>query len=128
MRRRKQQIRMTVVMMILVLTAVFGVSGTVLSQQKGMSKEKQSYYRAMEQEYVRELRDFLKEQGYQDSGVTMNRIIDEDERVEYVVTIHHRRILELDEQEKEHLLMVCGEIEFPVRDCGFSHKFLETDL
>ena len=113
---------------LLILISALGVSGTVLSQRSGMSREMQEYYRHAEHEYVKEIRTFLAQQGYSDSGVTMNRIINEDESVDYVVTIHHRKISALEETQKDALLASCKEIEFPVENCGFYHKFLESDF
>lgn len=128
MKRINKMIRTTIFTALLILIAAFGISGTVLSQKDGMSKEMQEYYRTVEQEYVKELRTYLTQQGYSDSGVTMNRIINEDGSRDYIVTIHHRRIAGLEDTEKEALLASCKEITFPVEDCGFYHKFLESDF
>lgn len=128
MKRINKMIRTIVFTALLILIAAFGISGTVLSQKDGMSKEMQEYYRTVEKEYVKELRTYLAQQGYSDSGVTMNRIINEDGSRDYVVTIRHRRIEGLEDTEKEALLASCKEIAFPVEDCGFYHKFLESDF
>ena len=84
MKRINKMIRTTIFTALLILIAAFGISGTVLSQKDGMSKEMQEYYRTVEQEYVKELRTYLTQQGYSDSGVTMNRIINEDGTIQYV--------------------------------------------
>lgn len=128
MKRINRMIRTIIFTTLLILIAAFGVSGTVLSQKSGMSGEMQEYYRNAEHEYVKRIRTFLAKQGYSDSGVTMNRIINEDGSMDYVVTIHHRKISELEKTQQDALLASCKEIEFPVEDCVFYHKFLESDF
>lgn len=128
MKKLNQTVKTLIATALLVLIAAFGISGTVFSQKNGMSEAMHEYYRTVEREYVKEIRVFLTEQGYSNSGVTMNRITNEDGSMEYVVTIHHRRISRLEESEKEALLAACSELDFPVEDCGFYHKFLEADF
>lgn len=128
MKRISRMVRTVVFTVLLVVIAAFAISGTVFCQKDGTSKEMQEYYKTMEQEYVKEIRTFLAEKGYSDSGVTMNRIINEDGSREYLVTIHHKKISRLEEEQKEALLASCKEITFPDKDCGFCHKFLEMDL
>lgn len=118
----------TIITALLVLIAAMGISATVISQDKGMSKVEQQYYKEMEREYVKDLRTLLANKGYSNSGVTMNRIINEDGSMEYLVTIHHKRISKLDNTDKQKLVVACNEIEFPMENCNFYHEFLETDL
>ena len=70
------------------------------------------------------LRDYLAEKGYADSGITMNYVTDEDGTVEYTVTIHHRKIDKLDEEEKIHLAEECKGLEAWVDPYIFSIVFL----
>ncbi len=111
---------------LLILICAFAISGTVLSQSREAAKEQHEYYRMLEDEYVKEMRAFLEEQGYAFSGVTMNRVIYEDGSIEYKVMIHHRRISDLDAEQKEALLASCREIKFPVEGCSFRYEFLES--
>lgn len=114
--------------LLLLLLCIFCISGTVISQEKGKSKVEEKYYHQMEQAYVKEIRAFLNERGYKNSGVSMTYILEEDGSRDYTVTIHHKRIEKLGEEGREKLLEECRQIEFPAEDCGFCHKFLETDL
>ncbi|MDE7404890.1 MAG: hypothetical protein K2M81_07280, partial [Lachnospiraceae bacterium] len=79
-------------------------------------------------EYVKKIRKLLTERGYCNSGVTMNRVVQEDGSRQYTVTIHHRRIMQLNEEQQKELLDECRMIDFPVEDCIFCYEFLETDL
>ena len=118
----------TIITALLVLIAAMGISATVISQDKGMSKVEQQYYKEMEKEYVKDLRALLANKGYSNSGVTMNRVINEDGSMEYLVTIHHKRISKLDNTDRQKLVAECNEIAFPMENCNFYHEFLETDL
>ena len=118
----------TVVTMLLILIIAFCICGTAFGQNRGRNQAQERYYRAMEQEYVKEIRKLLTERGYCNSGVTMNRVVQEDGSRQYTVTIHHRRITRLDEEQQNELLDECRMIDFPVEDCTFCHEFLETDL
>lgn len=124
----KNRILGAVFTLLLLFACMFCISGTVISQEKGKSKVEKKYYHQIEQAYVKEIRAFLNDRGYKDSGVTMTYILKEDGSRDYTVMIHHKRIEKLGEKEKKDLLDECRQIEFPVEDCGFCHTFLETDL
>lgn len=112
----------------LVLVTAFCVSGTVNGKGKQDARAREQYYHAAEQEYVQEIRNFLEERGYCNSGVTMNSVIWEDGSREYTVLIHHRRIEKLSDEQRETLITECRSIAFPVENCSLSYEFLETDL
>lgn len=113
---------------LLVMIGTLFLSMAVLSQSREAVRQQKEYYKTLEQEYVKRMSEFLKEQGYANSGITMNRMIEEDGTLRYTVTIHHRRIEQLDDIQRRELLSKCQEIEFPEQDCSFYHKFLETSL
>lgn len=104
------------------------MSLTALGGERETFREQKEYYKALEQEYIRDMRDFLTGQGYADSGITMNRVIEEDGSLQYVVTIHHSRISQLDPEGREQLLTKCESIEFQDKECGLCHKFLEDSF
>lgn len=113
---------------LLIFMIALCISGTVISQERNKSRIEEKYYRELEHDYVEEIRSFLAQEGYKNSGVTMTKIIEESGMRNYTVTIHHRKINSLTEKEKAVLEKKCGRIEFPVKGCGFSHKFLEEDF
>lgn len=119
---------MAAITVLLVMIGTLFLSMAVLSQSRDAAREQKEYYKVLEQEYVKRMRDFLEEQGYTDSGVTMNRVIEEDGTLRYIVTIHHRRIKQLDDSQRGELLSKCQEVEFPEQDCSFCHKFLDASF
>lgn len=124
----KKLLELTAITVSLVMIGTLFLSVAVFSQSRESAREQKEYYEVLEQEYVKRMREFLEEQGYADSGVTMNRVIEADGTLEYIVTIHHRRIEQLDDGRRSELLSKCQEIEFPEQDCSFCHKFLDTSF
>lgn len=118
----------TVITIILVLVTAFCISGTVISQSKGKSAVEEAYYRDWEREYVQKIRGLLANQGYDNCGVTMTRVIETDGNRDYTIEIHHRRISGLKWNQKQALLEACKDISFPVGNCNFCHKFLEEEM
>ena len=120
-----KNISLTVIIsVILVLVAAFCICGTVLSQSDSRHLIDEKSYRAMEQTYLQEVRTFLEEEGYKNSGVMMTKVIESDGSRSYTVIIHHGRIDRLPEDEKQSLLADCAGITFPVEGCTFSHTLL----
>lgn len=113
-----------IISVILVLVAAFCICGTVLSQGRDQYAIEEQYYRTMEQTYLQEVREFLEEEGYRNSGVTMTKVIETDGSRSYTVTIHHERIDRLPESEKQSLLADCATIAFPIEKCTFAHTLL----
>lgn len=120
-----KMIRIMAVTVLLILAGVLLLSVTAHGRDRDTLREQKEYYKTIEQEYIKDMRTFLADQGYADSGITMNRIIEADGSLQYVVTIYHRRIEQLAPEGREQLLSRCGEIEFPDKECIFNHKFLE---
>lgn len=113
---------------LLIIAGGMFLSLTALGREREAFREQKEYYKALEQEYIKDMRDFLAGQGYADSGVTMNRVIEEDGSLQYIVTIHHSRISQLGPKAREQLLTQCKAIEFQDKECGFCHKFLEDSF
>lgn len=85
-----------------VLWLCFGI--TVSAKARMEREERDRYYLQQERIVIRQVRDFLEDRGFCNSGVTMGRIVYGDGRTEYRLTIHHGLINALDEQERETLL------------------------
>ena len=113
---------------VLIFIIAFFICGTAAGQTREGNRKEEQYYNILEQTYVSEIRNLLEERGYRNSGVTMSRVRLEDGSNQYIVTIYHRRIMNLALDEQEELLDACRMIRFPVEDCNFFHEFLEADL
>ena len=102
---------------VLVMITVLCMTGTVMGQNQdklGMSDE---YYHDMEKEYVKQTRDRLNVLGYENAGVSMTMITNEDGSHEYTVSIHHARIDAMDETRQEILLAELKKIPFAENNC-----------
>ena len=117
-----------IITIFLVGAASFCISSTVYSQGKGKDRTEEQSFRAAEKKYVKEVRSLLEGKGYGNSGVTMNRVTEEDGSRKYTVTIHHRKINRLDGKQRKALAAECQTIDFSMENCNFFYKFLETDL
>lgn len=106
----------------------FCIGGTV----KGQSRERESelLYQLREAELLWETREYLNRSGFQNSGVTLTRVVDEEGRRAYTFTIHHSRIDRMNEGERqmlrERLFEICHNKEAYFREdiCSFRHEFL----
>ena len=74
----------------LVLISAFFITKTVQGQADDDAVVSEKYYQALEQEYVSEIRAYLNEQGFLNSGVTLTRVVDEQGSRDYQVILHHK--------------------------------------
>lgn len=114
----------TVTTIVLIAIIAFLASCTVISQSDIGAQEIENYYRTQERELLQETKVQLTEMGFQNSGVTLTRVVDEAGKREYTFTIHHGKIDKMDEAEREELanmLLATAEID---ENCTFCHEFL----
>ena len=107
-----------------VLIIVFCTTETVMSQGKADKKAEKKYYASMEKEYHRNMKRLLDEKGYLNSGITIRWISEADGTRNYTVMIYHRKIENLNEQEKEELMHELFQTEFEDERCMFHYEFL----
>lgn len=105
---------------LLVLVILFCVKGTAISMGHAQRAAENSYYLALEREYTAAAREFLKEQGFEDCGVMMTRVMSEGGR-EYTVRIYHRRLKRMGPEEKKALENRLSQQEFRQDVCTFSY-------
>ncbi len=127
----KKRVRGTIsfmaVTICLVLVTAFCVVQTVKSRRALDMQELECYYQAKEKEMVRETRDFLQEEGYKNSGVTLTRVVDNEGKRQYTMTIHHGKIDKMDERARESLKGELSALAFEEEGCSFSHTFFIND-
>lgn len=109
---------------ILVVGISFFVGETVVSQADGAITVDEQYYQVLEEEYVKEIRDFLKEQGYANSGVNLTMMTDEEGNRNYRVEVYHKGICKLEENAQEKLFADVEALAFDVVGCRFEVKML----
>ncbi|MBE5861684.1 MAG: hypothetical protein E7295_02405 [Lachnospiraceae bacterium] len=90
-----------VVLGVLLLVLCFGV--TAGARNRMMRAERQKAYLEKKELVVREIRDYLGAQGYQNSGVTLTRREYGENEEEYRLMVHHGRIEHLSEEEQDML-------------------------
>lgn len=114
-----------VVTVVLVLLSAFCISSTVFSREDVERAELEGYYSALEKQAVADVRTFLNEEGFVNSGVMLTRVVDAEGNRDYTLTVHHDSInrMEVAEQEElgEALALLCFEDEYS----SFVYKFLE---
>ena len=105
--------------LILVLCIAFFIDGTVVSQADDKVTVDEEYYQVLEREYVREVRSFLAEQGYENSGVNLTMVADAEGNRNYYMELYHRKIAGLTETQKGELFDAIKDMAFQVVGCEF---------
>lgn len=123
MREEKHQILTWIGAVVLIGISVFCMSATAYSSERIERRERESCYREIETAYVKEIRTFLAEEGYADSGVMMTKVIDADESRAYTVTIHHRSILALGQEDRQQLCSALATIPQELENCTIEYQF-----
>ena len=100
---KRKNVLMVMMMIAAMIVICFCVTGTVYSKEKQSRKEQEQYYRSVEAAYLSEVREWLGENGYENSGVTMTKVIEEDGSREYTLSVHHHKISNLEEGEQVSL-------------------------
>lgn len=124
MERKAGMAGFVAVTILLVLIAAFCCVGTVMSRTDLDARELEEYYLEKEHELTREIREVLEEKGFENSGVTVTRVVETDGSRLYTVTVHHGRIDDMCDEEREKLLEELKAINFEDERCSFFHKFL----
>ena len=88
---------MTTILLILIST--FFVTKTVQGQSDKELAAREGYYLVLEKEYVSEIREYLDEQGFTNSGVTLTRVVDVQGCRAYQIMLHHKYLSSLPESE-----------------------------
>lgn len=125
MERRTGSLRFWAVTIILVIVTAFCCAGTVMSRTDFSGQELENYYRERERQLVEDAREYLRQQGYENSGVMLTRVVDADGSRDYTLSIHHGRIIGLSEEGQEQLAEGLREIAFRDPNCVFSVNVLQ---
>ena len=106
----------------LIMIIVLSVAKTAECQCQAAERDREEYYVELEKEYVAELRAYLNEEGFLNSGVMLTRVVSEDGSREYTITVHNSRFDRLTDSEKEILLEEMGQKAFEEENCSFVHS------
>ena len=115
-----------VVTVVLILIIVLCVGGTARSESRDEAQRVEN--RVQEQQLLTDVRQYLKDNGYTNSGVTLTYVTDADGDPEYTFTIHHKRINDMNEEEREafsaELMQACNAFG----SYSISYEYLLTDF
>lgn len=117
-------IAFTAVTLGLVAVIAFCMVGTVVSQTDIGARELENYYREQEKVLLQEAKEYLTELGFQNSGVTLTRVVDEEGKRDYTFTIHHGKIDRMSEEERAKLAELLLTRVVLDENCTFYHEFL----
>lgn len=109
---------------VLILVTAFSIAGTVISKNDFKAGELEQYYLQKEKQLTEDVRDFLNQKGYRNSGVTVTRVLEANGNREYTVTVHHGDIDRMTEGERTVLAGEMGNLTFEDEHCTFSMNFL----
>lgn len=108
----------------LILIILLCTTETVMSRNKADAAGEKRYLASLEKEYESCMKLLLKEKGYQNSGVTVRWISDEEGNRSYTVMIHHRRLGRISDAERKELVDELSEAEFEKEKCTFHYEFI----
>ena len=115
-----------VVTVVLILIIVLCVGGTARSESRDEAQRVEN--RVQEQQLLTDVRQYLKDNGYANSGVTLTYVTDADGDPEYTFTLHHKRINDMSEEEREafsaELMQACN----ASGSYSISYEYLLTDF
>lgn len=117
-----------IIMTVLLVSIIaFCVTKTVYSQSRVSERQWENYCRMQEKEMVQDVRAYLSENGFTNSGVMLTRMVDADGSCEYTLTVHHDKIDRMDDNDRELLGKKLSAFDFVAENCTFFHEFLLTD-
>lgn len=124
MKKRADAVKfMAITVLLVIITAYFFVE-TVKCEADVAAEEVEIYYQEKEAWLVTEARAFLNEEGFQNSGIMLTKVVDEDGCREYTLTVHHGKIDRMTEEEREILLGKMEQLVFSGEGISFFHEFL----
>lgn len=109
----------------LAMSAALCIAGSIKSQAADTLRAQEAYYEQLEREYLSQVRSYLAEQGYRNSGVTLSRIVDGEGQRSYRVFIYHGGISRLEEEKLNELLGGAEDMGFYIPGCSFTAQLLQ---
>ena len=123
--KRVQKILVQVAFTILwILVAGICIKVTVFGKDTSAGREPESYYQTLEKETVSQVREYLNSCGFENSGVTLTRVVETDGSREYTLTLHHSRMEKMEEAERIQLEKNLTRLFFEEEGCSFELKYL----
>lgn len=112
---------------IFLLIAAIAFAGTTVCGKDLKGAGPEDSYRERERRMLKDTEAFLSGQGYANSGVTLTRVVEGDGSRRYTLTVHHRRIDQMEVSEREALACELAAFAFADDNSTFSYEFLLGD-
>lgn len=116
--------------LVLVFAALVLTAGGVITSNAKSSIERAelaAYCQQQEEVLVKQVRSYLEDLGYRSSGVTLTKAQYADGNLEYRLTVHHRKIDRMSEEERAALLADLSTFTFPLDNCSFVQEILTNN-
>ena len=111
---------------LLILTIVFCIGSTVKSESGNETQRIENQVK--EQQLLTKVKQYLNENGYRNSGVTLTYVMDESGACDYTFTIHHKKINAMSEEEREDFRTELSQICAVSDGTTISYEYLLTDF
>ncbi len=111
-----------VLTMVLIMALILFFSGTVSSQSEGSVIVSEEAYIQLEGEYVQQLRTILKEEGYENCGINLTRVVDAEGERAYSIVLHHKYLKKLSENQLQGLFAELSGAAFQFSNCSFAFR------
>ena len=111
---------------VLILIIVLCIGATVKSESRDETRRMEN--RVQEQQLMSDMRQYLNENGYRNSGVTLTYAVEEDGSCDYTFTIHHKKINGMSETEREALSAELAQACNADGNYSVSYEYLLTDF
>ena len=111
---------------VLILIIVLCIGATVKSESRDETRRMEN--RVQEQQLMSDMRQYLNENGYRNSGVTLTYAVEEDGSCDYTFTIHHKKINDMSETEREALSTELAQACNADGSYSVSYEYLLTDF
>lgn len=112
---------------VFLLIAAVSFAGTAVWRMDLKGAELEDSYRERERRMLENAEAFLNGQGYVNSGVTLTRVVEGDGSRRYTLTVHHRKIDQMEVSEREALARELAAFAFADDNSTFSYEFLLSD-
>lgn len=122
--RMEKLVAYVVATLLIMLLGTYLYSMTAKSLQAKQDEELERSYVALEEDMVRTVRGYLNRIGFKNSGVMLTRVVDEEGYRQYKLTVHHVKIDEMEEDERELLADGLSQFAFVDSMCEFKCEFL----
>lgn len=114
--------------LILIIMIVLGMAVSINAKgndDKNVKAAEKVYQQNLDKNLVNVVRTSLEKEGYFSCGITLSSVTKLNENKEYTVKIHHDRISNLSDDDKDMLMARLEKITYPYDKCRVNYLFEE---